>query len=384
MTNNRYVLAHATDIRDALAMASIKARSNQNVEIFQFPYARYKTATAFKGRDPLEYSFLLRSPDRAMVDEAAAALMSAPRGGRFYPGRSDRFVEIDLAHVSQTEDILALSSAGDADYIYQAEAEVYARHPFLLSDSYQWGDISAIGDFVEFTNNGRIPAKLTRFYLQSLWDGSHTLGTPNLLITESDKLTPIASIELATEMHTDEMMDIDILSGIMYQRYVDTLTDTNKWQRDISDSHATVSWSAGVLTLSGSGAYISYNFESPFTINSAPIFRARINTTSEPNSHIMYQTETLDEWSEGPAIQNDVWAEYPLTGAVGKKNFTLIFYLSGAATMQIFGIDIDVQRHIGEDDIPEIAPGASAAWTLIASEGTSFNAAGRFHNLYLK
>lgn len=380
--NNRCLRAGAVDLGSVRRNEAMQISSPMSTEAILYPGSKLKAKTAYKGREPLRFAFNCRGTDRDKVDATLATIMNAPKGTRFYSGRDDRFTLIDSAHGAPSGDIYAVRN-GSPDYIYQGSCEVITQDPFFYSEAYDWADLSTYGEFGEIDNSGGdFDAPITALYLQCLVSAEGVkLGSPNLVLYETDHVTPISpAVQFVTQGHSDELIYFEPLRNKISQRYVDSIVDTNKWQRDKSDGTAT--FSSQMLTVASAG-YLAYTFQSLWPINEVPTLRTRIVCSDVDDCGLYYQTERDDDWHAGPTIVNDTYTAYQFPAASGCKNFTLIFWATSTA-MEIHGIDVALARHIADDDIPKVPAGAQASWSIVASAGYTLHAAGRFHPLFVR
>ncbi len=366
-----------TDLSSMFVVGTVKPAADIDINSLKFADSRYKTQVKFAGQDPLVYQFTLAGHDRAAMTNAIKAIKQSSEGDYFWPALDDRYALVALANAYGIEDIPAID-----DYLYQADAEVYCLDPFFYSTSFTAFDSYTMGDFSDVENSGDLATAPVVVFVSGSWDGSNLIASPNYSLYESDRTTPIGSICFVDAMHTDENIVFEPWRNRISQRYVDSMTDAVKTQRDIANHAGTPTYGMGYTTLAN--AWIAYTFNSDYPLNKPPKLRARMNTTGG-EAKLWYQTEILDDWKAGPAIQNDIMTDYYFDGAVGAKDFTLVFQSTSASVnLYIYGIDLALSRWVPNDDIPAIEPGYSGSWTITASAGTALHMAGRFHDLYVR
>jgi hypothetical protein len=358
-------------------VGTVKPAADIDINSLKFADSRYKTQVKFAGQDPLVYQFTLAGHDRVAMTNAIKAIKQSSEGDYFWPALDDRYALVALANAYGIEDIPAID-----DYLYQADAEVYCLDPFFYSTSFTAFDSYTMGDFSDVENSGDLATAPVVVFVSGSWDGSNLIASPNYSLYESDHTTPIGSICFVDAMHTDENIVFEPWRNRISQRYVDSMTDAINTQRDIANHAGTPTYGMGYTKLAN--AWIAYTFNSDYPLNKPPKLRARMNTVGG-EAKLWYQTEILDDWKAGPAIQNDIMTDYYFDGAVGAKDFTLVFQSTSASVnLYIYGIDLALSRWVPNDDIPVIEPGYSGSWTITASAGTALHMAGRFHDLYVR
>lgn len=370
-----------TDLSPMFVVGTMKPAAAIDTHSLKFSDSRYRTHVKFAGQEPLIYQFTLGGDDRTAMNSAIKAIKQASEGDYFWPVLDDRYALVAIANAYGIEDIPAMVD-GAEDYFYQADAEVYCLDPFFYSADFTSFDSYTIGDFSDVENNGDLATAPIVVYVSCLWDGSNLITSPNYSLYESDHTTAIGSICFVDAMHTDESIVFEPWRNKISQRYVDSMTDDAKTQRDISDYGGTPTYGKGYTKLTKE--WIAYTFQSDYPLNKPPKLRARMNTTGG-EAKLWYQTEILDDWKAGPAIQNDIMTDYYFDGAVGAKDFTLVFQsMSASVNLYIYGIDLALSRWVPDDDIPVIEPGYSGSWTVEVAAGTALHMAGRYHDLYVR
>jgi hypothetical protein len=362
-------------------VGTMKPAATIDTHSLKFSDSRYRTHVKFAGQEPLVYQFTLGGDDRTAMNSAIKAIKQASEGDYFWPVLDDRYALVAIANAYGIEDIPAMVD-GAEDYFYQADAEVYCLDPFFYSADFTSFDSYTLGDFSDVENNGDLATAPVVVYVSCSWDGSNLITSPNYSLYESDHTTAIGSICFVDAMHTDESIKFEPWRNKISQRYVDSMTDPAKTQRDISDYGGTPTYGTGYTKLTKE--WIAYTFQSDYPLNQPPKLHARMNTVGG-DALIWYQTEELDDWKPGPAILNDIETDYYFDGATGSKDFTIIFQSNSAGVdLYIYGIDLTLSRWVPDDDIPVIEPGYSGSWTVEVAAGTALHMAGRYHDLYVR
>ena len=377
----RYFKIANTDLSPMFVVGTMKPVADIDTYSHKFSDSRYRTHVKFAGQEPLVYQFTLAGGDRTTMTAAIKAIKQASEGDYFWPVLDDRYTLVAIANAYGIEDIPAIV-AGAEDYFYQADAEVYCLDPFFYSATFTSFDSYTLGDFSDVENNGDLATAPVVVYVRCIWDGSNLITSPNYSLFESDHTTAIGSICFVDAMHTDESIKFEPWRNKISQRYVDSMTDSVKTQRDISDYDGTPTYGTGYTKLTNE--WIAYTFQSDYPLNQPPKLHARMNTVGG-NALIWYQTEELDDWKAGPAIVNDIETDYYFDGATGSKDFTIVFQSNSAGVdLYIYGIDLTLSRWVPDDDIPVIEPGYSGSWTVEVATGTALHMAGRYHDLYVR
>jgi hypothetical protein len=367
-----------SDIVDRDRYISVSGGKNYNS--LKWPGNHKKTKSVMAGSDPLRFQIYLASPDQDVIEEAVAAFQDCPRGEQFWPGKTDRYVLIDGATAIPDDDIPSVVEA-DGVY-YTAKAEVWAQNPYYYSTTFQYLDSETFGDFGEVTNAGSFDAPLASLWVQGGYDGSSLFLSPTLIHYQSDHVTTISpAITFATFLHTDESIEYMPLINRFRHRYIDQMVDPLKTARDITTS-GTITYGTSYTLIHGASAYIAYTFFSDYPISSPPILRTTISGDTG-YAKMWYQTEVMNDWKEGPEYVTNTPGTFFFPGAVGKKNFTLVFSTSSASyDMRVYGVDIQIDRYISDDQIPLFSRYIPQSWSIISAGGESVSSAGRFHHLY--
>lgn len=339
--------------------------SDENFPLADKTYA----ASKYQGVNVLEYRFKIKSPVRADVVTAIAAINSAPEGTEFWPDET-RFGHTSSAFARETSDI--------ENKIWQAECQVKLTTSFLYSATMQILDTEIYGVAEEITNNGHFPAPPD--YISVVGSYPHT-ENPYLEIRESDGVTVLAQWGMLAEVKEAEEIELWPDQELMKDNWTADF-DPAIWARNVSNQ-AGCSCSAGSLFVP-SGGWCSWYFGGGTHINFCRSIQAVITATITgvaAAAKLMYQDQPNGPWKLAGLIVSGVnIIEIPVTGSLIAEVIPWSDSTVGSANITISSARFYCERKVPISIVPTLDCGVPKRIMILATAGEPESVFARFRN----